>query len=136
MAGHILDLEQNHFVKQRGDITVYGTWVGENLSESEPCLVLVPTYRMGTKPCCVALSSAYKYDDPIYLANASRRFNEALGFEDSSTRVVKVASAIVEHLGDLIAMPPKPKSESKYVAEATLTDDSGRSRSFEIIEDV
>src|SRR5690606_10985945 len=68
MSGHILDLTKYAFVRRLGDITVYGTWVGPSVDESEPCLVLVPTHRInGCRPIVVALSAAYKYDDPRYL---------------------------------------------------------------------
>lgn len=141
MSGHILDLTKRHFTRQLGDITVIGTWIGATHDESEPCIVLVPTYRItfnGTqlraKPCCVALSSAYKYDDPRYLLARAREFSAALGFEDSMSRTYKIAEIVHESLDDLCRMPERPVLGAYVAAEATITDESGRSRSVEIIE--
>ena len=36
-----LDLTQSHFVKTRGDLTLYASWYGERL---RPCLVVLPTF--------------------------------------------------------------------------------------------
>ena len=112
MTGHVLDLSRHHFRRELGDIVLYGTWIGESLDESEPCLVLVPNRRfMGhdrTKPCCVALSAAYRYDNPSYMLSRARQFNADMGFSDSMSHVHKVASIIYDHLQDLIEMPPRP----------------------------
>lgn len=138
MTGHVLDLTRQHFHRQLGDIAVIGTWLGASVDESEPCLVLVPSRRTlsyeRTRPCCIALSSAYLYDDPSYLLQRSRQFNEALGFTDNMANVHKVATVIYDHLQDLIEMPPRPVERTFVGAEATITDSSGRKRTAEILD--
>lgn len=136
MSGIALDLTNYHFRRQFGDIELYGTWIGEDFDEAEPCLVLMPAYRKsGVKPCCVALSAAYKYDDPRYLLAAAMRINTDLGFTDAMTGVHKIAEIIHSHLQDLIEMPPKPVRRSTVVADATVRDGMGRKvTSGEILE--
>lgn len=133
----VLDLTRYYFRRELGDITLYGAWIGEELEDTEPALVLVPAHRMrGIKPCCIALSSAYLYDDPSYMLSAAMRFNEILGFGDSMSNVHKVADIIHSHLQDLIEMPPKPVERRIVVGEATMTHESGRSQTIELSEDI
>jgi hypothetical protein len=129
----VLDLTNRHFTRVLGDITLIGTWYGEDIDESEPVLCLVPTFRvlfdgvaLRSKPCCVSLSAAYLYDDPRYLLARAMEFAQLLGFEDSMQRTHKIAEAIHGSLLDLIAMPPRPVLGSFAGADATVTDESGR----------
>lgn len=135
MSRHVLNLDNRSFTRVLGDLTLIGTWYGADIDESEPVLCLVPTYRINmfdgvsirSKPCCVALSAAYLYDDPRYLLAKSREFCVMLGFSEDMQRVHKIAEAIHGSLQDLIQMPPRPVIGSIAGAEATLTDmDSGR----------
>lgn len=136
--GIALDLTHYHFRRELGDIAVYGTWIGADLDDTEPCLVLVAPHRVGhtrSKPACIALSSAYKYDDPRYLLHAARQFNQGLGFEDTMQRVHRVADLIHSHLLDLIKMPERAPRGSVVAGVARLTDrDTGRSTEIEIKE--
>lgn len=139
----VLDLTVRSFTRELGDITLIGTWYGASLDESEPVLCLVPTYRqcfdgvaMRAKPCCVALSSAYLYDDPRYLLARAREFSAAMGFDDSMSRTYKIAEAIHGSLRDLIVMPPRPVLGSFVGADATITDGMGRQRTVEIVQSV
>lgn len=135
MSGHILDLTKYAFARNLGDITVYGTWVGPSVDESEPCLVLVPTHRIGNcRPVVIGLSAAYKYDDPRYLLQAAIQYNRDLGFEDSASNVHKVASVIYDHLQDLIELPPRPVENVRVGAEAIITEESGRTHRAEILD--
>lgn len=139
MSGHVLDLTRYHFWRDLGDLSVVGSWVGDTMDESEPCLVLLPARRKvsyeRTKPCCIALSHAYLYDDPSYLLRRAMEFNAALGFNDDMSHVHKIATAIYDHLGDLIHMPPRPVIREFVGAEATITDpSSGKQRHAEIID--
>jgi hypothetical protein len=138
MSGHVLDLTRTHFTRQLGDVTVIGSWIGESLDESEPCLVLLPTYQRHSyervKPCCIALSSAYLYDDPRYLLARSMEFNKALGFTDDMSHVHKVADVIYDHLQDLIEMPPRPVTQAYEAADAIITDANGRRKSAVIMD--
>lgn len=137
---HVLNLDNRAFTRVLGDLTIIGTWYGADFNECEPVLCLVPTYRINmfdgvsirSKPCCVALSAAYLYDDPTHLLMRSRQFCEQLGFSDEMSRVHKIAEAIHGSLQDLIEMPPRPVIGSFVGADATLTDEMGRQRSVEL----
>lgn len=143
----ILDLTMRHFTRQLGELTVIGTWLGPTPDESEPCIVLIPTYRQclasaisgmqqRAKPCCIALSAAYLHDEPRYLLNRAMEFSRAMGFEDSMSRTHKIAEIIHESLDDLCRMPERPVMGKVAMADATITDASGRQRTLEIIEHV
>lgn len=132
---YALDLTKHIFKRELGDLTLYGTWIGVSLEDSEPALVIVPTHYGPVVPCCVTLSSAWRYNEPRYLLQAAMQFNQAMGREDSMTNVHRVASVIHDHLQDLIEMPPRPVEQRIAVAEATLTHESGRKYTTEIIEE-
>ena len=138
MTRPILDLSQRHAEKVDGELTLVFTWLGETVADSEPCVVLVPTYRMLApghyKPCVIALSSAYKYDDARYLWGSAGSIASILGLGPSAT--FKVADNIQSALLALIKMPPKPVTEAKVVADAIVTEESGRQTTAEIIEEV
>ena len=137
MAGHVLDLTRHAFKRDIGDISVWGTWIGESHDDREPCLVLTARYRTGlgkSVPCCVALSSAYKYDNPRYLLQRAMQFTKALGMTDDMTNVHKVADAIINHLDDLVQMPNRPTDQKYVAADAVITDEHGREHSFEIVD--
>lgn len=137
MSGHVLDLARYAWYKPVGDLVIYGTWIGPSIDDSEPCLAIVPARRqsVGTvKPAVVALSAAYRYDDPRYLLRAAMRFCEGFGWTDSMFNVRKIADAIYDHLDDLVALPERPSFGSRVGAEATITDESGRSTTVEILD--
>lgn len=106
-----LDLTRHHFKRDLGDFTLYGTWLyNEDQDDTEPCLVLLPRYRHeSVKPCVIALSAAFRYDNPRYLAHMAGRFTRLLGFGESMPTAYRIANLIYDHLGDLVAMPPDPR---------------------------
>lgn len=139
MNGHVLDLTRYHFRRQSGDITLYGSWLRDEEGGWEPALVLVPTHQKvsyeRTRPCCIALSSAYRYDEPSYLLQRAMEFNRALGFTDTLSNVHRLASLIYDNLQELIELPPRPVREIYVGADAVMTDqDSGRTVEAEILE--
>lgn len=141
MSAPILDLALRHWVKERGDLIIYATWVGQNLDESEPCLVIMPKHYNGSKPCCVALSVAYRYYEPEaghrYLLARARQFNEQMGRADTLSNVHAVADAIYDHLQELIEIPPKPITGRRDMGTVTMHNrDTGQSRTIEVHEDV
>ena len=130
---HFLDLTRVHFTRNLGDITLYGTWVpraDDDDGNTEPALVLM-SRRFGGRPCVVALSSAYLYNDPRYLARAADKFAMGMGFEPGLALTHRIANIIHDHLQDLIEMPPEP-TQAVVVADATVSVD-GRKRSVEIV---
>ncbi|AOJ09651.1 hypothetical protein [Burkholderia mayonis] len=130
-----IDLTRYHFVRELGDIRLYGTWLyhAED-DDDEPCLVMVSSTRSHhTTPCCVALSAAFRYDDPRYLAQASLVFARTLGFDDTlMSSAHKIGSIIHDHLLDLIKMPENP-TEAVVGASANVDFGDGRRRSVEIV---
>ena len=134
MTKPALDLSRNHFVRPIGDLVCVGTWLMNNDQEDyEPCLVIVPRYRKsGFKPCVVALSVAWKYNEPQYLARASQIFTKMLGMEDCMSNAHKVGEIIHSHLGDLVKMPPNP-TQSIVVADASYTVE-GKTHSVELLD--
>lgn len=129
-----IDLTRYQFKRDLGDLSIYGTWLwNEDQENHEPALVVLSRYRpRGFKPCVVALSAAYKYNDPRYLAHIAGEFCTILGIEDSMSTAFNVASLIADHLGDLLTMRPNP-TDTIVVADATISAD-GRRRSIEIVE--
>lgn len=117
-----------------GDLSLYFTWIfNEDQEADEPALVVIPRYqRSGFKPCVVALSAAYKYNDPRYLARVSWEFLRLLGFAQTPSEGHKIASLIADHLDDLIKMPPSP-TNTIVVADATIGSGFGK-RSLEIVD--
>lgn len=130
----VIDLTRHNFMRPSGDLVIFGTWIwSADQNDYEPALVIVPRYRRdGFKPCCVALSSAWKYNEPKYLAHAAQIFLGMLGMQDGMSNAHAVASLIHDHLGDLIKMPPNP-TQSIVVADATVTID-GIKRSMEVLD--
>lgn len=133
-AQHAIDLTRYHFKRDLGDLTIYGTWLfNEDQEDTEPCLVVIPRYRtVGFRPIVVALSAAYKYNNPQYLAQVAGLFAESLGFEDDLTRARTVATMIWDHLLDLLSMPLDP-SVGVVVGEASVNID-GRKRNIEVLD--
>ena len=71
-----IDLTRHHFMRELGDIVLFGAWVyNDEQEDTEPALVLLPRYRPPSTvtPCVIALSAA-------------KGIAKALGFEDSMTR--------------------------------------------------
>lgn len=122
-----INLARNHFMRAAGELVVFGTWIyNDEQEDHEPALVIVPRYRRsGFKPCCVALSSAWKYNEPAYLARAAALFVQNLGMDDCMSNAHKVADAIHSHLGDLVSMPPNPTT-GVVVADASVILDGVR----------
>lgn len=119
------------------DLVVFGSWLhNEDQEDDEPCLVIVPRYRQhGYMPVVIALSAAYRYNSPKYLAQASRQFCKSLDFEDSISNCNKIAEAIHSHLLDLLKMPVSPTS-SIVIGEANMVMGDGSKRKVEIMDHV
>lgn len=135
-----IDLTRYAWVRELGDIRLYGTWLytpqDDNSDEYEPCLVLVPAHRRyGVVPCCVALSAAYRYTDPRHLAAVSLEFARTMGFESNlMTAANKIGGIIHDHLLDLIKMPENP-TETVVGAYGQISD-GHRTQTVEILDHV
>lgn len=132
-AQHAIDLTRHAFVFHIQDLSLYGSWIfNADQEDYEPALVLIPRYRArGFAPVVIALSAAWKYDNPRYLAQVSPTFVRALGFEDNLANGYKVAEIIYGHLDDLVKMMPNPTSRI-IVGEARIEAGHGRTRKIEI----
>lgn len=131
-----LDLTRHYFKRDLGDITVFGVWVPlpDSHDDVEPALALVPRYRIVQMPVVVCLSAAYRYDNPVYMAQKSHEFCKALGFEPGISTSLKIANIINDHMSDLISMPPEP-TETVVVGEAKVTNHAnGTHRTAEILD--
>src|SRR5471030_1205345 len=134
-----IDLTRYHFVRELGDLRLYGTWVYDAANDDdEPALVLVPERRLShhTVPCCVALSATFRYTEPTHLAAVSLEFAKALGFHDTlMASANRIGGIIHDHLLDLIKMPENPMDT---VVGATANVDFGddKRRTVEILDHV
>lgn len=128
-----LDLTRHWWRKEVHDLVLYATWLyNDDQEDTEPALVLLPRYRRG-KPVAIALSSAFKYNDPRYLAQAAGIFAERMGFESSVTTAHRIAMVINDHLDDLIKMPVDP-TEAIQVGEAVLDMGNGNRQTVGLMD--
>ena len=105
--GVSLDLRKAAFHRLHGDILAVYTWVNE-----ERALVLLPAHRSPGSPWYIVCeSSAWKYDDPGYLAKQSAKAASVLGMDETQSTWLRIATIIHEGLPDLIRMPPAPEPE-------------------------
>ena len=105
--GVSLDLRKAAFHRLHGDILAVYTWVNE-----ERALVLLPAHRSPGSPWYIVCeSSAWKYDDPSYLATQSAKAASVLGMDETQGTWLRIATIIHEGLPDLIRMPPAPAPE-------------------------
>lgn len=132
----VIDLTRFHFMRELGDLVVIGTWVmNDDQEDTEPALVILPRYRppSSVKPCVVALSAAYLYNDPKYCVRAAKGIAKALGFEDSMSTTHKIADILHSHLPDLVSMPVDP-TDATVVGEAKVQLGGGRETTVEILD--
>lgn len=134
-----LDLARRHFRREKGDITVYGTWFGRY---QEPALVLVPRYRRAEDiiPCVVPLKRAWVWSesigDPKQVADTAFDFCIALGLSPyEPANFLRIVDIVRDHLGDLLTIPPKPR-EYRAVADAIIVESDGKTREHEVLDDV
>lgn len=131
-----IDLSRHAFMRELGDMVVIGTWIfNDEQEDTEPALVLLPRYRppSSVKPCVIALSSAYRYNDAKYCVHAAKGIAKALGFEDSMQRTHKIADILHSHLPDLVSMPVDP-TEAVVVGEASVDLGNGRRQKIELMD--
>ncbi|HEJ7283122.1 DNA methyltransferase [Serratia phage Parlo] len=139
ITGIALDLTQYHFKRDRGDITVFGTWYGKEL---EPVLVLMPTRSVSRPyPCVVTLQTAWMWSkahgDEAHRLQMAGTFAAFLGLDPlSKQQVYRIISIIQDELIDVLGMPMKPVTEF-VAADAIHTDhETGKVYHREIIDRV
>lgn len=123
-----LNLTETHFAKDRGDYTLYGAWVGERL---RPCLAILPKLlREGHLPLVISIDDAWKWnpDDPDARPEMNAKMIDAFLHVNGMTRspfaMMGIVSLVHDHLGDLLAIPPK-RLNLEVVADAIQTNQDG-----------
>jgi hypothetical protein len=135
MNQHAIDLTRYSFMRELGDLVLFGTWImNEEQEDTEPALVLLPRYRPPSSvvPCVVALSAAYRYNDAKYCVRAAKGIAKALGFEDSMSTTHRIADILHSHLPDLVSMPVDP-THAVAVGEASI-DIGGKKKTVEFLD--
>lgn len=129
-----IDLTRYHSKRELHGLALYQTWLySEEFNDYEPCLVVVnAVYPHAFRPCVVALSAAYLYNDGRYMARRVGQFIEQLGLQGTPSLAYKIADAFAEHLDDLIKIPPNPV-ETRVGADATVTV-GGKKRTVEVLD--
>jgi len=130
-----LDLTRYHARYLHGDMTVFATWFGNNLTA---CLVIVPSYYEGhdkVTPCIVPINQAFEWSEAVgdgaHCAFVASQFCKHLRMTPSMDANIRITSLIREHLGDLLSIPPAP-FESVVVADAFRIDNRGKEHHSEI----
>ena len=125
---YALDLTQTAFVKDRGDFTLYGAWVGDN---ARPCLAILPKHlREGHLPLVVSVDDAWKWNpddedaDPVQNRMMIDAFLHTNGIENGAFTAMAIVGLVHDHLGDLLAIKPKPLA-FEVVADAFQTNQDG-----------
>lgn len=139
MNDHILDLTRYAWTRTLGDIEVIGTWL-RHPDGPRACMVLKPTNAQRHDqfiPCIVLQKNAWVWSEAIgdgaEAARCAYSFAAALGLSPHNiNNVMRVASIIRDHIGDLLSIPPMPL-EQEVVGEATITDEGGRVTEREIM---
>lgn len=140
-----LDLTRYAWRHTHGDVEVFGSWQFDPDDGPVPCMVLVPAHRAlhaSFKPCVVSLDLAWIWSEeqgnPEFAAEVAAEFAEALGIGFSVRNAIRIAGIIRDHLGDLLSIPPRPRTEDyeKVVADVLATNADGKERHAEIREPV
>ncbi len=131
-----IDLTNPAWSQVHGDLTVYGTYWLADEDGPRPCLVLLPTDQRrwaNLMPCVVLLDQAWIWSeeigDPRRAAQTAFEFATCLGLDPEPTTVMRIRSLIVDHLPDLVPMPPMPADQrptEPVLGEVTVKDGDGK----------
>lgn len=92
-------------VQQVGDIVRAYHWCN-----GEPAMVLFPARaRLNAGAYVICLSSAFKYDDMVYLVKQAAIAASVMGMDETSYTINRIGTAIHDGLLDLIKQPPEPQ---------------------------
>ena len=127
-----LDLTVYAWRYRHGDIEIFGTWFGPR---NQPCMAIIPAIRTGGRwfnPQVVRMENTWIYSeevgDPRACAEEAFWIAQGLGLDVYNPHTLfNITSAIREHLGDLLHIPPRPQELKQVVADAVITErDTGR----------
>jgi len=135
-----LDLRQSAWTQRHGNVTVIGTWIGKD-GDFQPCMVLIRSgdeYSEDLVPCAIPLEDCWIWSEDVgdgrRSAFAAREFARVLRLDDDPRTLIRIASIIHDHLGDLISMRPYQQIEQKAViADVSITHrDTGKTLDVEL----
>ena len=116
-----LDLRHRAWTQRHGNITAIGAWIGKN-GEFQPCLVLIRTgdeFDEDMVPCAIPLDDCWIWEESIgdgrRSAQAAHQFAQVLRLTDNTKTLIRIASIIHDHLGELISMRPYVAPDRKPV---------------------
>jgi len=134
---YALDLTRYAWLREFKDLAVFGSWIfNDDQEDHEPCMVIVPRFRRdGYKPACIALSALHKYTAAHYLEMAAQQFCRDLGFEENWANIYKIADCIMEHIRDVIVIPPNP-TQAVVVGEVTIKRNGVKETTAEVLDHV
>jgi hypothetical protein len=92
--------------------------------------VLIQSYAPFHKlrPCCVTIDRAWIWSEEIgderQAALQAVEYGDRLGMPDNIATAIRIRSIIVDHLQDLLTMPPMPEElkETVNLGEARVTE--------------
>lgn len=124
------DLRIAHAVYKRGDVLVFLTW---NQNTGEAAMVLTPRVDKISHdriiPCVIPLSRAWAWaeetgDEGDIVINAAL-FAANLGINPNNlNNIHKIMGIVRDHLGDLLAVPPRPRDHHEVVADMIITNNT------------
>lgn len=127
-----LDLTRVWKSFRHGDLTVILSWYRDprTTAGARPCLVLIPAYASLEHliPCVVTLDKAWIWSEEIgdeeLAGRAAGEFAASLGMSGTAHDFIRIRSLIVDHLGDLLAMPPLPTElvPKTVIGEGRITE--------------
>lgn len=137
-----LDLNERHWTRTFGEVTVIGSWVG---NQAEPCLVLVNSLDLAVqgepgaarlRPFVIRLSEAFEHDveDPFWREAALFLAEKAatdMRLEPTLARKHAIAGIIHGLLGDLMKIPPRSDT---VIGDVEVRFGNGRTMSGVIAE--
>lgn len=89
----------------------------------EPCMVLASAIaKIGRPGYVIPLNNAFWYQDPREAAGRARTIANHIGLGDTSGDAVRVLDVILNHLEELVKMPPAPRNRlQKPIGMGDLT---------------
>ena len=139
----VLDLSNRVWEQNHGDLTFIGTWI-EIEGSHKSCIAIIRTNEErheATMPCVVTADKAHIWSeevgDPRQAAWIATGYLDALRMERTPRNMIRIASLIHDHLGDLLSIPPYMPRETYVAAELTITNkNDGSVREVEVVENV
>lgn len=105
-------------IHDKGEFRIFYQYVN-----GEPGMVIASSFMGRRRAWVIGLSSAWKYADSetgaptAYLIEAAGKIGDLLGLGADRMTAFRIASAIVDHLPDLLTMPPEMPTDWRKQAE-------------------